>query len=74
MLYSSNFRRFLTKEYTLSCKLDINHSVSGTMCTVAHTYTTTHRNKTVDRIKHILHWYFQQKQSLSIKTCLTQHT
>jgi hypothetical protein len=46
-------------------------------CTGAHTYTTTHRNKTVNvyKIIHILYWYFQQSQCLNLrKTYSTQHT
>ena len=45
-------------------------------CTGAYTYTTTHRNKTVNvyKIKHIyiLYWYFKQSQCLNLrKTCAT---
>ena len=38
--------------------------------------TTTHRNKTVnvDKIKHLLYWYFQQFQCLNIKKHAVHNT
>jgi len=36
------------------------------LSTGAPTYTTTHKNKTVN-VDHLLYWYFQQNQSLNIK-------
>ena len=70
----------------LYCFLDNNNRSRATLTasrvdgqSSAHTYTTTHRNKTVNvyKIKHIyiLYWYFKQSQCLNLrKTYSTQHT
>ena len=67
----------------LYCFLDHNNRSRATLTasrvpgqSSAHTYTTTHRNKTVNvyKIKHIyiLYWYFKQSQCLNLrKTCAT---